>query len=159
MFWWISLGLGRHEVVVPTEDLAQAGKIVFAAGYLFNTALAFPKFSVIFFYYRIFNRTHRAFYVAMWVAGALNLAWLVTTYFVATFQCTPVEAAWKVVPGSHCVPIGKVYVGTSIVSTVVDFTIILMPIPMLWGLKTSKYRRAFITIVFLCGYWYVIPPT
>ena len=159
VFWWISLGLGRHEIVLPIKNLELAGKIVFASGYLFNTALAFPKFSVLFFYHRIFNKTSRWFYALLWVAGSLNLSWLLTTYFIGTFQCKPVEAAWKTVAGSKCVPIGRIYVGTSTVSTVIDFTIILMPIPMLWGLKTSNRRRALISLIFLCGYWYIIPTT
>ncbi|EED15800.1 conserved hypothetical protein [Talaromyces stipitatus ATCC 10500] len=156
VFWWIRLGLGRHESTVPLEDLAQASKIVFASGYLFNTGLALPKFSVILFYHRIFGKTTKWFYVLMWVAGALNMAWLITTYFCATFQCSPVRAAWTTVPGSTCIPIGRIYIGTSIVSTIVDLIIITMPMPLLLGLHASKSRRTLVLIIFICGYCVIV---
>jgi hypothetical protein len=159
VFWWIKLGLGRHEATIPLDNLAQAGKIVFASGFLFNTGLVLPKFSVLFFYHRIFGKSHQWFYNLIWVAASLNLAWLITTYFCAAFQCDPPRAAWTTVPGAKCIPIGRIYVGTSVVSTIIDLVIILMPVPMLMGLQATKTRRALVLIVFLCGYWYTTPPT
>lgn len=159
VFWWIKLGLGRHEQTISPDALAQAGKIVFASGYLFNTGLVLPKFSVLFFYNRIFGKSSTWFYNLIWVAASLNLAWLITTYFCAAFQCNPPQAAWTTVPGAKCIPIGRIYVGTSTVSTIIDLIIILMPVPMLIGLQATKTRRALVLIVFLTGYWYVPLPS
>ncbi|QKX60761.1 uncharacterized protein TRUGW13939_07907 [Talaromyces rugulosus] len=156
VFWWIKLGLGRHEATISLDDLAQAGKIVFASGFLFNTGLVLPKFSVLFFYHRIFGKSHQWFYNLIWVAASLNLAWLITTYFCAAFQCDPPKAAWTAVPGAKCIPIGRIYVGTSVVSTIIDLVIILMPVPMLVGLQATKTRRALVLIVFLCGYCVIV---
>jgi hypothetical protein len=43
VFWWIKLGLGRHEITVPVEDLAQAGQDCFREWLPVQHRLCIPK--------------------------------------------------------------------------------------------------------------------
>ena len=154
IYWWISLGLGRHASTLRPEDLLQGPKIIFVAAFFNDAGIALPKFSALFFYYRIFGKTSHWFYVALWVVGTLNAAWFVAACLSTLFQCTPIEKSWSPVKGGHCFSQWSWFLGTAIPSTVVDLCILLMPLLMLWRLQASKTRRSMITGVFLCGYRY-----
>ena len=155
IYWWISLGLGLHAATLPAESLLQTPKIMFAASLLSGVAIALPKFSALFFYYRIFGDTTRWVYRALWLLGGLNVAWLAAALLSTVFSCTPVQASWTKVEGSHCIQQQPWYLGVAIPSTIIDACIMALPMPMLWGLKASKSRRAFVSFIFICGYWYV----
>ena len=38
---------------------------------------------------------------------------------------------------------------------IIDLCILVMPLPMLWGLQTSRNRKLLTTGIFVCGYWSV----
>lgn len=84
----------------------------------------------------------------------MNAAWLIAAWFSTIFQCIPVEAAWMTIKGSHCFSQTQWFLGTAIPSMIIDACILIMPLPMLWGLKASKSRRALVTGIFICGYRY-----
>ena len=116
--------------------------------------IGLPKFSVLFFYYRIFGKTSHWFYVALRVVGAMNAAWFVAAFLSTLLQCMPVEKAWSTVQGGHCFSKWTLYLGTAIPSTIIDLCILLMPLPMLWRLRASRTKKLMIIGVFLCGYGY-----
>ncbi|KAL1971039.1 hypothetical protein VTN77DRAFT_2873 [Rasamsonia byssochlamydoides] len=157
IYWWISLGLGRHSAVLPVYNQQQGPKIIFAAAFLYDAGITFPKFSVLFFYYRIFQRTAEWFYFALWIVGSLCAAWLLGSWLSTMFQCNPVRASWEPVPGAHCISQWKWFLGTATPSMVLDLIILVIPLPMLWGLHVSNIRRVLLFGVFICGYWYAPP--
>lgn len=85
----------------------------------------------------------------------MNAGWLLSAWLSTVFQCTPVNAAWETVPGSTCISQWGWFLGTAIPSMIIDFFILMIPLPMLWGLQTTVSRRILVGLVFLCGYWYV----
>lgn len=154
IYWWISLGLGRHASTLPPDDVLQGPKIIFVAAFFYDACIVLPKFSVLFFYYRIFEKTSHWFYVALRVVGTLNAAWFVGGCLSTLFQCVPVEKAWSPIDRGHCFSQPTWFLGTAISSTIIDLCILLMPLPMLWRLQASKARKLLLTGVFLCGYRY-----
>ncbi|OTA96138.1 hypothetical protein M434DRAFT_393220 [Hypoxylon sp. CO27-5] len=156
ILWWIGHGLGKHAVTVPPVDLAKGPKIVFFASLMNDFNISFPKFSVLFFYHRIFARTSKWFSIAVWTVGIMNVAWLVSALGSTIFQCTPVNAAWETVPGSTCISQWGFWFGTAVPSTVIDLFILLMPMPLLWGLQAPVSRRIMVSVVFVCGYSVIV---
>ncbi|OTA63676.1 hypothetical protein K449DRAFT_381414 [Hypoxylon sp. EC38] len=156
IFWWIGLGLGKHAITVPPADLLKGPKIVFIASLLNDFNISLPKFSVLFFYHRIFARASKWFTIAVWTVGIMNVAWLVGAFGSTLFQCTPIHAAWEVVPGSTCISQWGFFFGTAVPSTVIDLFILLMPMPLLWGLQAPVSRRIMVGVVFLCGYSVIV---
>ncbi|CAJ2512712.1 Uu.00g008310.m01.CDS01 [Anthostomella pinea] len=152
IFWWIDLGLGKHAITVPPADLAEGPKIIFIAAFLYDCNIALPKFSALFFYRRIFERTSRWLTVTLWTVAAMNAGWLFSAWISTIFQCTPVNAAWETVPESTCISQWTWFLGTAIPSIVIDFLILIIPLPMLWGLQASASRRIMVGAVFICGY-------
>lgn len=155
IFWWIDLGLGKHQATVEPADLAMGPKIIFIATFFYDCNISLPKFSALFFYNRIFGRTNKWFTIALWTVGTLNTGWLLSSLVSTIFQCTPINAAWEVVPGSTCIAQWSWFFGTAIPSMIIDFLILIMPLPILWGLKAPISRRIMVGTIFLCGYWWV----
>jgi hypothetical protein len=155
IYWWIDLGLGKHAATVPPEDLAQAPKIIFVAAFLYDCNISLPKFAALFFYRRIFGYVSRWLSIALWVVGAMNAGWLLSALLSTVFQCQPVNAAWQAVEGAECISQWGWFLGTAIPSMIIDFFILVLPLPLLWGLRAPASRRLMVVLVFLCGYWYV----
>ncbi|KAK6208474.1 putative secondary metabolism biosynthetic enzyme [Pestalotiopsis sp. IQ-011] len=156
IFWWIKLGLGKHAATTSPEDLAKGPKIIFIAAFLYDSNISLPKFSALFFYRRIFQRTNIWFTAALWTVSIMNAGWLLSAWLSTVFQCTPVNAAWETVPGSTCISQWGWFFGTAIPSMIIDLCILILPLPLLWGLRASPARRFLVGVVFLCGYSVIV---
>ncbi|KAI1206599.1 uncharacterized protein F4807DRAFT_226546 [Annulohypoxylon truncatum] len=156
ILWWTRLGLGKHAVTIPPADLAEGPKMIFIATIFYSCNISLPKFSALFFYHRVFERTSKWFTVARWIVGAMNAAWLVSATINVFLQCTPVNAAWEPVPGSTCISQWGWFIGTAIPSMVIDLLILIMPMPLLWRLQAPVSRRIMVGVLFLCGYCVIV---
>jgi hypothetical protein len=147
--------LGKHAATVPKEHLLEGPKIIFVAAFFYDAAITFPKFSVLFFYHRIFQRNFDWFYYALWTVGSMNAAWLISAWISTIFQCVPVQAAWNPAfqKGARCFDQRIWFLGTAIPSMIIDFLILIMPLPLLWNLQASWRRRVMVSAIFVCGYW------
>lgn len=50
------------------------------------------------------------------------------------------------------------WLGIAIPSAAVDFVILLLPLPKVWGLQVTIATKAGISLVFALGYWYILLP-
>ena len=81
----------------------------------------------------------------------LVVCWGIATLFSSVFQCRPVKAAWRSLPAAHCFNYRAWLVGTNVPNIVIDFFILVLPIPLVWRLNLSVPRRASLNAVFLVG--------
>ncbi|KAI0539788.1 hypothetical protein GGR58DRAFT_463416 [Xylaria digitata] len=156
LFWFIHLGLGKHMATVPPADLAKAPLIIFITNFVYYPNISLPKFSALFFYARIFQRTSKWFTFALWTVGILNAAWLLLGWVLTIFQCSPINAAWETVPGSTCIEQWSWFLGAAIPNLLIDLLILILPLPMLWGLQTTASRRIMAVIIFFFGYSVIV---
>ncbi|KAI3340659.1 hypothetical protein F4824DRAFT_517121 [Ustulina deusta] len=156
ILWWISLGLGKHAATIPPADQAKSPMIIFIANLLYYTNISLPKFSALFFYGRIFQQTNKWFTLALWAIGVMNAGWLLSTWVVSIFGCTPINGAWEKVPGRICIPQWNWLLGAAIPSMVIDLLILTLPLPMLWGLQVTAIRRIMVVVAFLFGYSVIV---
>jgi len=75
----------------------------------------------------------------------------VVFFFVATFQCKPVSGFWGDRATAQCLDGPDWYVTYQIFNIILDFGILAMPMPMIWGLHRSWQDRAALMGVFLLG--------
>lgn len=148
---WTYLGLGKHLVEV-TSSPADILHILYITQPLYIVALLFAKVSAILFYFRVFN-------VAPWfrwsayVTMFLTIGWAISLLCVALFQCRPIHKAWdQEVPGT-CIDPFAGYTANAVPNVVTDILILLLPMPILWKLKTGWKRRVGFAFVFFLGYW------
>lgn len=136
-------------VDVPPQNLAPMFKRSLASALLVNTGLPLAKGSCLLFYTRIFNRPRVSVRLswALRTAHALNISTCVA--------CT-VTAAVKLNP--HSVTTGQgdifaVWLSAAVSSVVMDLILMLLPMPMIWGLKVKMSRKIAIICIFFFGYW------
>ena len=146
-------GVGRHEAVFKDSIgsvLLVWGEYLYALEILYLTAIALSKMSILFLYLRVLvTRLYRIItYVLMaWVTLSC-LAFVIA----ATVGCTPVSYLWnKSIPGGHCVNTFTIGQMANIPSIVSDVIMLILPMPMVWGLRISSVRKFGLTLVFLTG--------
>lgn len=156
IFYWISLGLGRHSATLPVSNQLASPKIIFAAAYLYDACITLPKLSVLCFYHRVLRRGAIWVLPTLWAVGALCVCWLVGAWLATTFQCTPIDAIWEAVPDARCFTQWKFFTGTAAPSAILDLIILLIPLPLLWSLHMTKAKKVMLIGLFICGYSVVI---
>lgn len=120
-------------------------------------ALACIKVSILLFYLRLFSNT-KAFRIAAYVNIGYTIAWAISTWIVNLMVCTPVAYYYdRTIPGGHCsnqAISGSVNGGLSLLG---DVAILVLPIPVIWGLKMNKRRKIGIIAILMLGALYDFP--
>ena len=82
----------------------------------------------------------------------VQVAWWISFLLALTFVCTPVAYFWdKTLPGGSCANIlVLLYVATG-TNFVADVLVLVLPIPVLWGLQMKPARKLGIIGVLLLG--------
>lgn len=117
--------------------------------YFFSAALF--KTSLILLYYRIFGVSRR-FRIALVVALTLVLFYFVACLLAAIFECNPVASYWdKTIPGFKCVNEVAFYRWNGVANLLIDFMILTLTIPMIWGLSLKLQQKLQLSALFLLG--------
>ena len=76
-----------------------------------------------------------------------------TAYSIATiFQCLPINYFWnRLTEEGRCFNIDNFYRSFTPPYIVADILTILIPIPTVWGLRSSNTRKVGLTILFCIG--------
>ncbi|KAI0115990.1 hypothetical protein GGR51DRAFT_502981 [Nemania sp. FL0031] len=156
---WRDVGLGLHTADIAAIDpslLFVGAKRLFVAIFFFDSSISFPKLSAIFFYARIFPSNNKLFRINLWIVGSLVVGWIVSAIFSTIFQCAPIAKAWNPTLDGTCIDEFAWYLATASISLVVDFYILLLPVPMIWALNTDVSRRIYLLGAFFLAYSVIV---
>ncbi|KAJ6011415.1 hypothetical protein N7451_002827 [Penicillium sp. IBT 35674x] len=156
---WVHLGLGLHEDFIAAQNelyLVRGAKIFYVAIFFFDTSICLPKLSALFFYARVFNTKDRVLRNQLWILGSLVIGWLLSAYFVTIWQCNPIPRAWNTTIPGKCVDTVAWYTATAAISFAIDIWILIIPIPLIWRLKTSLRRRIYLLVAFFLTYSVIV---
>lgn len=127
----------------------------FANQLLYHPILALTKLSILFFYYRL--SVSGGFRVSVNVLIVINIALTVSIFFADLFQCTPVAFVWdSTIPGGKCMNTKAFFIGSAVLNIVSDFAVLLLPIPMVMGLKINTRKKIALISLFSLGGLYVL---
>ncbi|KUI62479.1 hypothetical protein VP1G_09594 [Cytospora mali] len=87
-FLFLTVMNGRAVTELTAEDIVKVTKAGYTMAAQFCLQQLFAKFSLLFLYYRIFS-VNRAFVLAVYVIGAIQLSWSIATYVAHWLECTP----------------------------------------------------------------------
>lgn len=147
--------LGRHTVDVP-PSLLQGEMLTEAIdGYFYMLAITLAKLSLLVFLYRIFS-IDRGFRYTSWIVGVLISVWAIISVGLAMFSCRPVAAAWdlklRMDPDTVCKPENYDVINVfGFCNILADFALLVMPMPMLWGLQMKLAKKLGVAVVFASG--------
>ena len=88
----------------------------------------------------------------MILIGALLIAVIFGTFFI----CRPFAYAWdKTIDGGQCGDTTKYYLAIGIVNMIIDLSIVLLPMPILWKLQMPTNKKLAVSGILMLGLLYV----
>lgn len=107
------------------------------------------KISIVCFYRRIFAVPR-----FLRLTFALNLLigiWAAAIFLACALQCRPLRAYWDRTIDGHCFDENKFFIVNQVFNTVMDFTVLFLPAPMIWGLQCGWKDKLALMGVFGLG--------
>lgn len=93
----------------------------------------------------------RSFLIAANFVTALIISWGCAIVLVGIFQCTPVSAAWDPSGSGHCVNQTAFLYGVQYPNIIFDFTLLFMPVPVIWKIQRPAKDKLALLGVFTLG--------
>lgn len=160
---FINAGLGKPLKTIPLPHIEEYLKLLYIGEIFFDIAITLPKISAMFFYVRIFGyrkSNNRAFKIAWCVIFVLIVCWWLAFMTLDIAQCEPVRHYWDPEVPGHCTVEGTLAstLPATISSTLIDFMVLILPVPMVWKLNMSRRKRIAVSILIALGYGYAKAP-
>ena len=70
--------------------------------------------------------------------------------------CIPVAKFWDPTIAGTCINFNIFFLVNSIIETILDFVILVLPVPMILGLQLSRHNKVVLSGIFLLGGLYVL---
>jgi fucose permease len=151
-----SKGLGKHDVDIPTSDLPALYQSEYAFTILYNPALMATKTSILIFYLRMSRNTQNILRIASYITlGIVNIAGIVLT-FLNAFRCHPAMAAYTPNINGTCTSIVTLFLCSAPVNIVTDLAILVLPIPVLTGMRLPQRQKTVLVFTFALGIFVTI---
>ncbi|KAH6657724.1 hypothetical protein BKA67DRAFT_556147 [Truncatella angustata] len=150
-------GMGEHEATVRARPNGKAlikGCLmsVWIIQRLYPPAHLFIKTSILLWYCRIFRTP--GFKRAAWIIWGYTLLWSIHAQLASLLECLPPAYFYdRDIPGGHCVPnpLINISLTESVLNTLGDVAIFIMPMPMLKNLHVNEHKRMALYIIFAVG--------
>ncbi|KAF2202555.1 hypothetical protein GQ43DRAFT_340432, partial [Delitschia confertaspora ATCC 74209] len=150
----VDLGLGRHIQWVAQNKpsgLPLYAKLAYFDQLIYAPLIAPIKCSILYLYLRIFG-LHQSMRWACLVQIALVIVWGLVTFFLFVFQCRPVQMAWNHIRPEHaCFIYAPLFIGTNTVNVIMDFGILVTPLPSIWQLNLAPAKKAWVSSILMLG--------
>lgn len=146
-------GNGRHLAFWAETDPSKIilwGKTLLIFELFYPPACTLPRLSILAMYMRIFIT--KGYRIAVYLLASTMVTFYVTTIFLSFLKCRPLAYSWdKSIPGGHCMNINEVYRWINLPNILTDVAILVLPLPVIWGLHASKDQKVGLTVTFLTG--------
>ncbi len=116
---------------------------------LWATGVFSVKVGILLFYWRVFPT--RSFRVAVIGVGCLSLGIYLSNFFSFMLQCLPVSKFWDPTEPGTCIDQNSFYLASAIINVAGDVAVLFLPLPVVWGLHTSKNKKWSLSFLFLLG--------
>lgn len=149
----ISLGWGKHIWNVEPQKLVTGLKLEYALLFFYGVGASLSKASALLFYSRVFRRqvTPSWFHTMVYITHGLNILWFIGNIIAILLLCKPISANWNHAAGK-CSSQGIYFLGMSVPHVVIDFIILMLPLPIIWNLNCTGSRKVALTAIFVFGY-------
>jgi hypothetical protein len=78
-------------------------------------------------------------------------SWAMAAFFGTLFNCYPIDIAWDSSVQGRCIDYGKVTLVIGIFNILLDFAILVTPMPKLWKLQMITRRKVLLSLAFAAG--------
>ncbi|KAJ5598638.1 hypothetical protein N7537_008722 [Penicillium hordei] len=146
-------GMGLHSTEVAqvggSEIFVQFNQLTYAGDLLWVTVIALIQLSVLAYY--VHNFGQRTITLPAYVIMSLCSALWVAGSFATAFLCTPPKRIWLADTPGHCGDRKMLHTGINASETILSFFIVILPIPLIWGIPLSKTRKTSLACIQVLG--------
>ncbi|GLA40570.1 hypothetical protein AnigIFM63309_008404 [Aspergillus niger] len=147
---WVTIGgNGSHQSNLSSETMMNFYKIFLANQFTYFSLCPLIKVSIVCFYRRIF--TTRTFQWTSFSINTLIILWGLGVFLACALQCRPLRAYWDQSVDGQCIDGYSLIVVNQIFNVVMDFVLLALPIPLIWGLHRAWQDKLAINGVFALG--------
>lgn len=159
-------GLGRHIGTVHPADLAIEGQVrispfsklaltpalqaFYASELIWGASIPIIKLSILLLYIRIFGRL-RYFKLLAYIIGTFSVCWGIMVILVCALQCRPVQYTWDKSIKGTCINAPLFFIIGSAPNVFTDFVLLVLPLPAVWNLHTTRAQKISLTGIFMLG--------
>lgn len=124
-------------------------KLGFTVSLLYIFGIICARFALFFLYLRAFP--------VPWLQFATKLLMVLSTCLIISiilwdiFLCRPVRQLWDLTASGTCGDPGPPYKAGLILGISTDVIAIILPLPLIWGLHTSRQNKISLTCLFAVG--------
>ena len=93
------------------------------------------------------ERVARGIYIFI---GGLLVAYL-PIQFVKIFVCSPIRAYWDTSAKGSCLNQTQIFLADISLAILTDFVILIMPIPLIWSLRASRWKKIKVAVLLGAG--------
>ncbi|PSR79597.1 hypothetical protein BD289DRAFT_375278 [Coniella lustricola] len=117
---------------------------------LYCFVMGLIKLSLLFLYNSIFPQ--RQFRWVLWFTAFLIVSWVAYGTLTGILECVPVSALWDTtIAKSYCIDYGTLVVVAGVHNIVLDFIILILPMPLVWRLSMSRQKKFMLVFTFAMG--------
>ncbi|KAK0615717.1 hypothetical protein B0T17DRAFT_352214 [Bombardia bombarda] len=136
------LGVGSDIWTVPQENISLILKLSYIAIILYTVSRSLIRVSITLVYFRIFKYTGAKPVIIL--AFAINIA-ITIAYLVGELAaCKPMSFYWNRWDGQHqgrCIKEWDFLLAAGVISAVHDMSLVLLPMPLIFQLKSSRRKK------------------
>ena len=117
--------------------------------------ISLAKLSILVFFNRVFPIPDvRRASIAI---GVVVVAHAIVVLLVAFFQCNPIPRAWDMEISGTCIDQMAWARYVSVPNILTDVALIILPLPVIWNIQTSRAQKIGLTVIFMLGGLYACP--
>ncbi|KAL4903832.1 hypothetical protein BDW74DRAFT_155471 [Aspergillus multicolor] len=145
-------GLGQHtwELSNPTDQLLHFAKIYVANSPVWAAAITAVKVSIVLLYISLFGNNPTIRYACYILITVQNL-WGVAVTLSSLLLCQPLRMNWDPTADGHCGSTEATYLALHIINLILDVTVGLLPVPVLWKLQMKRRKKIELALMFALG--------
>jgi len=142
-------GLGRNAWNVSLAMFNPSfSQLAIAYTALYVTSIGLVKFSILLLYHRLSRK--RSFRLTVYALLFLIVAYSLATIFLVIFRCHPISKAWDItITYGSCLSIKTISITNGFFNVITDITILILPIPIAWGLFLPKRQKILIVLMLM----------
>ncbi|PYH67482.1 uncharacterized protein BO88DRAFT_344157 [Aspergillus vadensis CBS 113365] len=150
LLWWIPRALGRHIQTFGPNATEDAYIGLFSCELTYTGVIVLVKFSILALYWRLFNRANIKIPIS--ILATLVCMWGIAVFLLTLLQCIPTRGLWDQSIDASCnVDSQKFLFAISIPNIIIDVTLLVLPVPYIMKLNTSRSHKKAIMSMFLLG--------
>lgn len=109
----------------------------------------FVKFSLLFFYIRIFSV--RSFRLSAYIVMGIVSCWAVSVVLETFLLCRPFRYNWEPTLKHTCGNRVASYIASGGLNLLTDIMVLSLPVPMVWALKIPRRNKIILLCLFGVG--------